>query len=612
LSSCLERLRSRGPQRPPDLDRILALPHETGYPKCCREAARAFFKGKTIQLRDIQCDSFLSMAQYRGLFGPIGVGHGKTIISLLAGRATRAERTMLVIPPNLCQKCVMGDIPMIAEEFGIDLSYLSLHGMPSWDRLNLDRHYEIFIVPYSLLSVQDTYNILDQIHPDLIVADECHMLKRPQSARTKRLMAYLTANQSCNLVAMSGTVTKKNLFDYRHLIDRALRQRSPLPRPYSILNEWNEFIGIHQQDEHGEALTEAQRASIRPVVEWAWPRENIQHIGRTVARMAFRERLRSAPGVVQTDDQSVDCSLIINNGWGSPAPTEVIEAISNLERTWTDPNGDEINEIIRFVAAGSQLSSGFYYRLDWPEDVEDWVLEQHDLKQEFYREMRRWLSRGLRKGYDTPMLAINGLKRGDPATRPLRDSYYAWQEAIQGEVPDRIQSTCWISEFKADNVANWLAEVGKPGIVWYRWKAVGEMLREKFPELLFCPAGCDFENFEKPDRALLCSLAHATGKNLQKYSRQLIVEPMRSGEQWEQLLGRTHRQGQEADEVVADVDCCTDIDVVKLYEAYHDCKYVEHTGGGAQKMLMADFTIPLAREMNTFQDMLDSMVALAK
>ena len=37
--------------------------------------------------------------------------------------------------------------------------------------------------------------------------------------------------------------------------------------------------------------------------------------------------------------------------------------------------------------------------------------------------------------------------------------------------------------------------------------------------------------------------------NLQKYCQNLVLSPSPSGATWEQLLGRTHRPGQQADEV---------------------------------------------------------------
>ena len=43
-------------------------------------AAPAYFS-----LRDVQIDSVYSYEMFGGLFGPVGVGHGKTFITLLCG-----------------------------------------------------------------------------------------------------------------------------------------------------------------------------------------------------------------------------------------------------------------------------------------------------------------------------------------------------------------------------------------------------------------------------------------------------------------------------------------------------------------------------------------------
>ena len=55
---------------------------------------------------------------------------------------------------------------------------------------------------------------------------------------------------------------------------------------------------------------------------------------------------------------------------------------------------------------------------------------------------------------------------------------------------------------------------------------------------------------ENGKRTVVASIkAHGTGRNLQAFCRNLVANPPSDGATWEQLLGRTHRQGQEADEV---------------------------------------------------------------
>ena len=108
-----------------------------------------------------------------------------------------------------------------------------------------------------------------------------------------------------------------------------------------------------------------------------------------------------------------------------------------------------------------------------------------------------------------------------------------------------------------------------------------------------CRPYSNYETMLDPSKIIICSIpAHSTGKNLQHFSNQLIVDPPRGGAVWEQMLGRTHRQGQEEDEVHAKVLASTEFEKAKIWEAWHDCEYVQLAGGGQQKMLMADWALP--------------------
>ena len=73
---------------------------------------------------------------------------------------------------------------------------------------------------------------------------------------------------------------------------------------------------------------------------------------------------------------------------------------------------------------------------------------------------------------------------------------------------------------------------------------------------------------------------HGKGKNMQAWDSMVVLEPPASGQVYEQLIGRIHRPGQEA-------DLCT-VDVVNpgksLHDAREDADYIEATTGGRQKL----------------------------
>ena len=90
---------------------------------------------------------------------------------------------------------------------------------------------------------------------------------------------------------------------------------------------------------------------------------------------------------------------------------------------------------------------------------------------------------------------------------------------------------------------------------------------------------------EKGDKTIVASVrAHGTGRNLQMYNRNLFVQPPVD---WEQNLGRTHRTGQQADEVTAWVYRHTE-ELVEAFEAsMNRARYVQETTGARQRLLFA-------------------------
>ncbi len=81
--------------------------------------------------------------------------------------------------------------------------------------------------------------------------------------------------------------------------------------------------------------------------------------------------------------------------------------------------------------------------------------------------------------------------------------------------------------------------------------------------------------------------SHGTGRNLQANNESLILSFPGSGKVCEQLFGRTHRYGQEADEVYIDF-YAPNVDTQKAVEkACRDARYIEQTQGSPQKLCYA-------------------------
>jgi SNF2 family DNA or RNA helicase len=83
--------------------------------------------------------------------------------------------------------------------------------------------------------------------------------------------------------------------------------------------------------------------------------------------------------------------------------------------------------------------------------------------------------------------------------------------------------------------------------------------------------------------------AHGTGKNLQQWSNNLLTSFLPNGSTLEQLIGRTHRLGQQADEVFVyyfEQHSTVHNDIEKAREI---ASYIQETQGNRMKILAASW-----------------------
>jgi hypothetical protein len=149
----------------------------------------------------------------------------------------------------------------------------------------------------------------------------------------------------------------------------------------------------------------------------------------------------------------------------------------------------------------------------------------------------------------------------------------------------------WIDDFLARDAAAWCR--GGAGICWYDHDLFGREVARLAEAPFFGPgadaaAGIIGENGR---RSIVASLrAHGTGRNLQMFSKNLFANQFSDAAIGEQALGRTHRQGQEADEVTAEFYRHTPTVIDAFNKAKMLAQYIEDTMGGHQKLLHATYT----------------------
>lgn len=501
----------------------------------------------TQSLRSIQARALMELYEHGGLFGPIPVGEGKTLVAFLAPAVLRAERPLLLVPSSVYpQTCAM-------------YTEYARH----WRLPNIQ------ILTYGLLSRESGEEALFEAHPDLLICDEAHYLRAKDAARTRRVLRYMAQNPDTRFVALSGTMTNQSLRDYAHLLWLAVRNHCFLPRDRYLFDSWCRILDSREQPMRSDFYA----------VESLCPDHG--HNRETV-RKAYQDRLRGCPGVVCGEPGRLGTSLRLvwfKPRWGSE------KAYQRVEETGMRPDGMVLADPVSVWRCLRQVALGFYYKWSWPKGEEDipWVLARNA----WAREVRSELAFHAGPGYETEhqvYRAVEALPADQRAACSLGQAWNAWTEAMTRPGPETV--SVWLETETLGNIIQ--AFRREPVILWYWSQAVADELERQ--GVTVCRAGQRPPVFDADlPRLLGLSLAHATGWNLQRYHRSIVLEPPSNGQQWEQLIGRTHRWGQEADTVFVYVPDHAPLYRAAVAKARKDARYVEQTKGMAQRLCYADY-----------------------
>lgn len=649
----LDALQVGRPKRDPvlrEIERIVGLPlihsltpEETE--EFCRANQLVSSYNSGWRLFQQQAGAVLSYDLYEGGFFPVGVGAGKTLISLMiAERAYQngIERSLLLVPPQVYLQLVNRGLPHARRHVPLSVPFMELGNTSRKKRLGYARSGRpgCYILPYSCLSTTDSSELLELMEPGLIIADEAHNLKNiSKSARAKRLFGrhgYITKNEP-QMVAMSGTITAKSVSDYWHIIKACLQENCPLPLSSHIVRQWGQVIdadtgGWTGPEDYHPAYDGFKTEPVMPLVRWAQANFEDDDFPETIRgfRRAYQFRLNTAPGVVKSAEHDIGTSLLMHNeptiadqeteGWA-----KLTELIDGVEQDFKAPNGDEIDHAIHQYGWLYQLTAGFYNDLYWPTEEElakergisildaadllDKAQWHHKLKQLYNSALRKWLTRRSRPGMDTPFL-VGGDMAIHKAKNVGSELYDAWMLAREADFedrPERRSRPVRVCAYKVDQAVAWAKKLpeGTGAVLWIHHQEIGLWLMEALKaagiDAIHCPAGAneeissvgDPEMGGEGDRIVVASIgAHHVGKDLYAFQHQFVVQWPRSAVIAEQMIGRTHRTGQQADELVVVTNNTTDVDDLNFAACLNDACYIHDSIGSRQKLMIASYETP--------------------
>lgn len=552
---------ARAVQHTRELERVLRLPRRTWTNSQAEDFAlrlSAVLKkpAGTMGLRPIQAIALYEATTYGGLFGPIGVGEGKTLISLLVPFVTRARRPLLLTKANLIEK---------TRKEARELAY-------HWPIPNFIR-----IESYDKLGRANHADLLEHYQPDEIIADEAHKLRNERAAVTRRVSRYMQAHPSTVFVAISGTITRTSILDYAHLLKWCLKPgRFPLPDSWSELEDW---AGALDDAPSGEAKT-----SPGALVYFCNEQDRKDPDLQNAVRKAYARRLTETPGVVSSGSEILGTSLTIE-AIETDMSRDVDEAFHLLRTTWTTPDGWPVSDPMTLNRHARELALGFFYKWE-PRPPEPWMLA----RRAWAHACREILSNN-RRNLDSELQVINAVDQGHyPEAEPLLE---AWRQIAPTFTPNTVP--VWLDNAVIDLAARWA--MTSPGIIWCEHVAFAERLASQTNLAYYGEKGLDrngrpIESHPRSESLIASVASNAEGRNLQAFSRNLVVSPPANGQRWEQLLGRTHRTGQKADEVVCHVVVTALEHVTAFDQAKRQAAYIRDIQQKPQRLCYADIVYP--------------------
>ena len=617
-----------------DLDRILAIPRRPcpapGSPQSLalvevmtRRLAKpagpcdCAVRGRECitRLREIQAWALYEIATVGGLLGPIGVGHGKTALDLLAPLVIRdCNLAVLLCPPGLVGQGehvagpieangLIGDYELLGNHF--HMPSLIVHGK-DYTRIIPGRPV-LHVYPFSRLSRPESTIWLKSMRFDTVIADEVHKLRHADTATTSRVFKFFEENPSTRFCGWSGSLTDSSLKDYGHVSGWALRYQSPLPIERTVLEEWATAIdAVDVPAPPGELLRMCE------------PGEDV--------RDGFRRRLHETAGVVHTTTAAVDADLVIEERQAPPIPEVVSGAMTwagmMIRPDWLAPptpgedpleegDGEEFVDALTAARCLRELAAGFFYRWIFPRGEDKKLIKEwRAARKAWHKELREKLKERA-DHLDSPLLCARAAARawGEAPLKALvveRDddgnvinsffdgddlpiwkavTWPRWRDARPLVQPET--EPVWLDDYLARDAAQWGLE--NLGPVWYEHGAFGA----RVAALSGLPlhgggpqAGAALAR-ETGKRSIVASIkSHGTGRDgmQRKWATQLVANPPSSSTAWEQLLGRLHRIGQKSPIVRAYFYRHTPELRAHVDKALRSALYVQSTLGAAQKL----------------------------
>lgn len=492
-----------------------------------------------------------------GSYSGLPVGGGKTLTSFLAPVVTEAKRPLLVIPASLRTKTIA-------------------------EYAKYARHWQApdpaaMIASYTDFTDDSAIDLFERLEPDFVMFDEADKLSNQDGSCTKRFARW-KAKSGCGCWAATGTGTRFSISQFSHLLTWSLEDTSPVPLELDECETWSSALDERPTKFFGNGRRTLVGVLVDLAAKVGTDEEDRGHkTDLANARLAFQSRLRATPGCVILDDYSCGQKLSIVL---RPAPEDA--ALNDHFRAFrveeVTPDGEMLVDSLEIFSKEQQLGSGL--NLVWdPRPPEAWL------------DARRAFARFVREKIAVTASSHAPLDTPEAVAKRYRDHAVVvqWREIKPTFKPNSVP--VWLSGSVVDYAAAWANQ--EPGLIWSNFNALGTAIAAAsgcryYGAKGLAPDGSDIESAPASSSCVLSIDANLRGRNLQRFRRNLIIGTPQSARDLEQLLGRTHRYGQEHP-VSVEILATSGLSLYSWQMAIKEATFVLQTQGQRQKILRADF-----------------------
>lgn len=490
-----------------DFDRIMALPRRVPSQRDADAWSVAYTPELRLPwskavVRPWQAFSIAEIADApfgRGAFIGQGVGAGKTWIMFMAPYVLEdVQRILYIVPASLVDK-TEADFEELRKDW--------------------KDHKKLYVVKSrEQLAREGWADYLFDFQPDLIVIDESDEMSALERSTPLKIDNYVWAEgcEHVRVIALTATPSRNSIMGYWHIMRWCLREGAPVPTSH------NEALEL------ASALDEKTRVPRRPLPgPWGATREQ--------ALENYRRRLLETPGVIIVDGDSCKAPLTVRLRLAKEDPV-LDEHFRVFRRRNRNPDGITVTDPLSRWRMDGQMGCGLYSRYVEPPPPE-WM----EARREYAKFVRDAISRSQRSN--------NPLYSERMVCRKYRDHeiIQRWRE-IKGTFDDKTESV-WLSTSTVEAVLEWLAESPEPGIIWCGSVEFAKAVAKAAGLRYYAGKGKAKDGtwlLNAPIENIVVSWnANKKGFNLQPWCRQLIVMPPQSAKWLEQIIGRSHRSGQE-------------------------------------------------------------------